>query len=141
MVEITISQAIEAPAEKVWALVGGFDHMPSYLDAVTSSSLEKGGRARRLVLADGGWVVEPLLYFDDRERILTWGVGESEGCDFPFTELAARFTVSEKTPGEACELRIWCRYEPIGGREREAEELLGGYFVDCSKGVRRALGV
>lgn len=134
MPEISVTGAINAPANKAWALVGAFDYMPKYLDAVVSSSLIAGGRARRLTLEDGCVVDEPLLYFDDRERVLMWTVGE-HNCDFPFTSFIGRFSVRESTR-ESCIFEIWGRYEPAKGREQESNDLIQGYFDDCIKGVR-----
>lgn len=77
MIEVSVSVAIAAPVERVWSLLGGFDLLPRWLDAVRSSELEDGGRIRRLETVSGDVIVERLLEFSEAERRYSYGHVES----------------------------------------------------------------
>lgn len=68
MAPASSSIEIVASAERVWAIVGGFDNLATWLDIIRSSTLEDGGRVRRREAVNGAVIVERLLSFDDAER-------------------------------------------------------------------------
>ena len=67
MIEVSVSVAISASAERVWSIMGGFDFLPRWLNMVSSSDLSDGGRVRRLVTSNGATIVERLLEFSQSE--------------------------------------------------------------------------
>ncbi|WP_342241698.1 SRPBCC family protein [Inquilinus sp. OTU3971] len=77
MTEVSVSVAISAPAGRVWSLLGGFDLLPRWLDAVRSSELEDGGRIRRLETVSGDIIVERLLEFSEAQRRYSYAHVES----------------------------------------------------------------
>lgn len=61
--------AINAPADKVWAIVKNYDDM-SWLPIVKSTSADNGnnkGSIRVLTLKDGGTITEELKKYDDKK--------------------------------------------------------------------------
>jgi len=72
--EITIN----APAEKVWAVIKDFGDM-SWLPAVKSTSIEGGntkGAKRVLTLKDGGTITEELKKYDDKKMSYAYKITE-----------------------------------------------------------------
>ncbi|MEH2539245.1 MULTISPECIES: SRPBCC family protein [unclassified Bradyrhizobium] len=72
MANASISTGIAAPTEPVWSIVGGFDNLPLWLKVVASSTLEDGGRVRRLVTGDASVIVERLLSFEEAAKRFTY---------------------------------------------------------------------
>lgn len=134
---------IDGPAEKVWALLGAFNGLPRISGAVAASTLEEGGRVRRLTDRAGGELVERLIYFDDQARTLTYRILESAGVDLPYKMPSYRGTirVRDEVPGKSAVCEIVGEYEPADGREEEAADETRAFYEDCIKGVRKALGV
>lgn len=76
MNEVRVSIAVERPIEQVWALLGGFDWLPRWLNAIASSTLSDGGRLRHLKTADGAIIIERLLTFDEDQKQYTYALLE-----------------------------------------------------------------
>jgi len=68
MSKVAVSIDIEAEADRVWALIGGFDSLPQWLPMIRKSSAADGGRVRRLEARNGAIIVERLLRFDEAGR-------------------------------------------------------------------------
>ena len=66
MIEISLSTNINAPADQVWKVVGGFNDLPKWHPAVENSELADDGKTRKLSLIGGGKLVEELV---DPERV------------------------------------------------------------------------
>ncbi|MGD7037045.1 SRPBCC family protein [Methylotuvimicrobium buryatense] len=69
---------INAPADKVWALIKNFDDM-SWLPAVASTTGEGGnkkGATRVLTLKDGGSITEELKKHDDKKMSYAYKIKE-----------------------------------------------------------------
>lgn len=98
MASASVSIDIAAPADQVWASIGGFDNLPLWLKVVASSTLEDGGRIRRLVTGDGSIIVERLLSFDEAARRFTY---EHVTAPDPVTGYVATMTVSETTKDQS----------------------------------------
>lgn len=77
------SMIIEAPIERVWAMVRAFDHVSNWNPGVTAARMEGAGRAsevgavRHLTIADGSVFRETLLAHSDRDRFYTYDILES----------------------------------------------------------------
>lgn len=77
MSKVSISATLAAPAERVWALIGGFNSLPEWSGAISSSALEEGGRLRRMRTPDGAVVVERLETFSESERYYSYSIVEA----------------------------------------------------------------
>ena len=64
-VQVTAETRIPASPEEVWKLVGNFNGVPKWYPAIAESTLEDGGKVRRVRTADGAEGAERLLTYDD----------------------------------------------------------------------------
>ena len=81
MANVYRSAVIDAPADKVWALVRDFNGLPKWHPAIGKSEIEGGlpgdcvGCVRRFTLKkDGGLLREKLLTLSDSGRTLTYNI-------------------------------------------------------------------
>ncbi|NVZ17574.1 MULTISPECIES: SRPBCC family protein [unclassified Pseudomonas] len=102
MSEVRILINIARPAEQVWALLGGYDWLPRWLDIIESSTLAEGGRLRHLKTADGATIVERLLTFDDDQKQYTYALLEGPA---PVTGYVG--TMSAKDDGNGGTVACW----------------------------------
>ncbi|SEJ44962.1 Polyketide cyclase / dehydrase and lipid transport [Azotobacter beijerinckii] len=98
MIEVSVSVSIARPAEQVWAILGGFDFLPRWVEPIASSRLDDGGRLRRLETVDGAVIVERLLEFSDSERQYSYALLESP---FPVSDYVGRMAVRDDGAGGA----------------------------------------
>lgn len=88
------SAVIDAPVEKVWAVIRDFDGLPTWHPGIATSEVEDGGDAarvgcvRRLTLGGGGEVRERLVALDDSARSCTY-----EFVTSPFNVRSYRSTI------------------------------------------------
>lgn len=87
--------AIDAPADKVWALVKDFDALAKWHPAVEASPADKGnaeGSVRNLKIKGGGALVETLEKFDDAGKRFSYRA--KDGGALPVTNYTSTLTVS-----------------------------------------------
>lgn len=116
------SAVIEIPvsADKVWALVGGFNDLPKWLPLIAKSEPSEGGRLRHLTTADGGAIVERLQTFDNVARTYSYTIEESP---FPVSAYLATLQVEALTDSSA--KVTWSGvFTPAAGVTDEAVEAL-----------------
>ncbi len=83
MVKVFISSVIQAPADKVWAVVRDFNDMPSWHPLISRSTIDGGrpsdsiGCIRTLTLTDGVQVREQLLSLSDFDYSFSYAILES----------------------------------------------------------------
>jgi uncharacterized membrane protein len=97
MANASISTENAAPAERVWAIVGGFENLPLWLKVVASSTLD-GGRVRRLVTGDASVTVERLLSFDEAAKRFTYAHVTAPD---QFTDYVATMIVNDVAVGQS----------------------------------------
>ncbi|MDC6127937.1 SRPBCC family protein, partial [Burkholderia gladioli] len=68
MSNVSISVEIAAPADRVWAIVGGFNGLPAWLAPVRTSRLSDDGKTRHLEVGTDTRIVEQLLEHSDADR-------------------------------------------------------------------------
>ena len=86
---------INAPAEKVWAIIKNYDDM-SWLPAVGSTSAEGGnkkGATRVLTLKDGGTITEELKKYDEAKMSYAYKI-----TDMSTAKTITHAGVEEKVP-------------------------------------------
>ncbi|PRA33094.1 SRPBCC family protein [Pseudomonas poae] len=131
----TASAVIEIPvsADKVWALVGGFNDLPKWLPLIVKSEPSEGGRVRHLATADGGVVVERLQTFDNVARTYSYTIEES-----PFPVSAYLATVQVEALTDSSAKVTWSGvFTPVAGVTDEAvEELFAGVYAGGVEALR-----
>jgi hypothetical protein len=91
------STIIDAPVDRVWAIVRDFNGFDRWLPAVRTSAIERHlpsdliGCVRRLQLADGAEVREQLLALSDLEMAFSYCLLVTDG-NRTFWHWEARFT-------------------------------------------------
>lgn len=76
---LAVSRSIEvaAPADKVWAVIGDFGDLGYFSDAVAQTEIVHGennraGAQRRIVMRDGGVILETLIARREKSRSLSY---------------------------------------------------------------------
>nr|WP_269153101.1 SRPBCC family protein [Methylobacterium crusticola] len=125
------SVTLPAPADRVWALIGGFGSLPDWLPFIRESSLAEGGRTRHLRDVDGHPIVERLTSFDERGRRYGYHILQAP---FPVTDYDATLRVSDAGDGRA---RVeWSgRFIPAGVGDAEAVRVFQAIFEDGLKAL------
>jgi len=83
MVKVYTSSVIDAPADRVWAMVRDFNAMPNWHPGIRDSRIEgnhpsdKVGCIRNFNLRDGGNIRERLLALSDYDFTCTYAILES----------------------------------------------------------------
>jgi uncharacterized protein YndB with AHSA1/START domain len=81
--KVYVSSVLDAPADRVWAMIRDFNGLPSWVPAVTESRIEqrhpadKIGCVRNFTLTDGGRIREQLLTLSDYDYSKTYSILES----------------------------------------------------------------
>jgi hypothetical protein len=119
------SAVIPASADEVWSLVRDFDGLPGWHPAIAQSSLDSGspaevGSVRRLVLGDGGVVVERLLTLDDTDRSYTYLILKSP---FPVRRYLSTIRVAPVTDTGQAFVEWWSEYDADGSDESGLNDL------------------
>ena len=74
MPKVAMEDKLAIPLEEVWKLIGGFNALPDWHPAVAKSTLEDGGRVRKLDLVGGGSITERLESFDENEKTYSYSI-------------------------------------------------------------------
>jgi len=123
MVEISKSVDLGVDAATVWAVIGDFNSLADWHPAVSQSRLEDDGNLRRLVLADGGKIVERLENRDDAARRYSYSIAQAP---LPVTDYLATLGVCET--GDGCRVTWSGRFTVSGTSEAEAAAIIGGIY-------------
>jgi Polyketide cyclase / dehydrase and lipid transport len=113
------SAVIPASADEVWGLVRDFNGLPAWHPAIAESTMDSGtpaevGSVRRLVLGDGGVVVERLLTLDDTDRRYTYEILESP---FPVRRYVSTIRIAPVTDVGHAFVEWWSEYDAEGADE------------------------
>lgn len=96
--KVTETVTIDAPADKVWALVHNFDALKDWHPAVEASPADKGnneGSVRQLKLKGGGALTETLESHDEAK--MRYSYRAKDGGALPVTNYTS--TISVKSEG------------------------------------------
>ena len=121
MVRTTATLKLDAPAQKVWDLIGGFNSLADWQPAVAKSVLVDLGRVRRLTMADGNTIVQTLLWSDDDERAHSYSMDE---CHLPVANYVGTLGVIEEDDGSACRVEWSCTFDPAGVSADDARRVI-----------------
>lgn len=118
---VYVSYVIDAPIEKVWAVMRDFNDMPSYHPGIRQSIIEDEGPSdrvgcvRRLTLVEG-FVRERLLCMDDRNHAFSYEIIEGT---LPVRGYVAGVRLNQVTHGDRTFAEWWADFEVVGA-DRDA---------------------
>ena len=121
------STVIDAPVEKIWAIVRDFNGLPSWVPVVTRSRIEDGlaadvvGCVRSFHLRDGTHVRERLLELDDARRSLSYNF---ETPAFPVGDYVATLRVMPVTAGDRSFVEWEATFEEPAAERGRYEEIV-----------------
>jgi NADPH:quinone reductase-like Zn-dependent oxidoreductase len=129
MIRVTRSAVIDAPIERVWAVLRDFNSHFAWHPAVAESEIEGGdpsdqvGCVRRFTLRDGNLIREQLLTLSDQEHVSTYCILDAT---LPMRRYVATLQLKRVTDGDRTFWHWQSTFDVPRGREREFEDLVGG---------------
>jgi uncharacterized membrane protein len=131
MANVCVSIEIAAPVESVWAMLGDFNGLPTWLEFVRSSRLSDGGRIRHLEAMGGAIIVEELLEHSASQTFYRYAI--VEGPD-PVSNYVATLSARQIDAGSTAV--TWAsQFEPRDAHQAAA--LAGHYEVLYRAGLDR----
>lgn len=138
-IEVKESVEINAPAAKVWALVGNYGDLGAWHPAFAKTEITSGennvvGAKRLLTIKDGGTVNETLTALDNKAMTMTYIITESV---LPLRDYTATLKVDAK--GDNQSVVTWSssfkRKDPndppkAGEDDKTARDLITNVFKD-----------
>src|SRR6185369_1146531 len=125
--KIVRSTVIDAPIERVWAVIRDFNSHDRWHDVVETSRIEANeassqvGCVRNFALKDGNRIREQLLTLDDREHKSTYCIVEAT---VPLQRYVATVTLKPVTDGDRTFWHWESTFATPPGRERELHEMV-----------------
>jgi NADPH:quinone reductase-like Zn-dependent oxidoreductase/uncharacterized protein YndB with AHSA1/START domain len=129
VIRVTRSAVIDAPIERVWAVLRDFNSHAAWHPAVAESEIEGGdspdqvGCVRRFTLRDGNLIREQLLTLSDPERVSTYCILDAT---LPMRRYVATVQLKRVTDGNRTFWHWQSTFDVPRGREHEFEQLVGG---------------
>jgi NADPH:quinone reductase-like Zn-dependent oxidoreductase len=126
---VTRSTIIDAPIERVWAVLRDFNSHLYWHPIIADSRIEGGeapdqvGCVRAFTLKDGNVLREQLLTLDDRNHVSTYCILDST---IPLARYVATVTLKPVTDGARTYWHWQSTFATPPGRERELTEAVGG---------------
>jgi NADPH:quinone reductase-like Zn-dependent oxidoreductase len=125
--KVVRSTVIDAPIERVWAVIRDFNSHDQWHDVVEISRIEGGeassqvGCVRSFSLRDGNRIREQLLTLDDREHKSTYCIVEAT---VPLQRYVATVTLKPITDGDRTFWHWESTFATPPGQERELREMV-----------------
>ena len=135
MAKISMSTDLNASADQVWKLIGGFNALPDWHPAIEKSELTQEGQTRTLSLAGGGRIVEKLEKVDDGARTYTYSIIDSP---LPVKNYTATITVTGE--GDNSTIEWSSEYEAAGASNAEALETIEGIYQAGFDNLKKMFG-
>ena len=143
MLKVTRSAIIDAPIDRVWAVLRDFSSHDAWHPAVADSTIENGDRSdqvgcvRNFHLRNGAHIREQLLALSDEEHVSTYCILDAT---VPFRRYVATVTLKRVTDGERTFWHWQSTFETPPGREQEFADMVGrGVYEAGFEGLRRYL--
>jgi NADPH2:quinone reductase len=143
MQRVTRSAVIDAPIERVWAIVRDFNSHEAWHPAIASSQIERGepsdrvGCVRNFSLRDGNHIREQLLALSDDAFVSTYCILDAT---VPLRRYVATVTLKRVTDGDRTFWHWQSTFDTPPGRERELADMVGrGVYEAGFDGIRRYL--
>ena len=128
MIRVRRSAVIDAPIERVWAVLRDFNSHSAWHPAVGDSRIERNepsdqvGCVRNFHLKDGNHIREQLLALSDRNYVSTYCILDAT---LPMKNYVATAQLKPVTDGDRTFWHWESTFDVPKGREREFEELVG----------------
>ncbi len=128
MTKVYISNVIDLPVDKVWALARDFNGHDRWHPIIAESHVEGGkpsdqvGCVRNFKLADGTPLREQLLSFSDREHSFTYNILESP---LPLENYVATFRCTAVTEGDRTFVEWMAEFDTAAENEATLVEQVG----------------
>ena len=129
LLHVVRSTIIDAPIERVWAVLRDFNSHSAWHPAVGESRIERNepsdqvGCVRNFYLKDGNHIREQLLALSDRDYLSTYCILDAT---LPMRNYVATVQLKRVTDGERTFWHWESTFDVPKGREREFEQLVGG---------------
>ena len=143
MIRVRRSAVIDAPIERVWAVLRDFNSHGAWHPAVGESRIERNepadqvGCVRNFHLKDGNHIREQLLALSDREHVSTYCILDAT---LPMRNYVATVQLKRVTDGDRTFWHWESTFDVPKGREREFEQLVGqGVYEGGFAGLRSYL--
>jgi NADPH:quinone reductase-like Zn-dependent oxidoreductase len=143
VIRVRRSAIIDAPIERVWAILRDFNGHTAWHPVVARSEIERGepsdqvGCIRNFTLRDGNQIREQLLTLSDRDHVSTYCILDAT---IPMRRYVATVQLKRVTDGERTFWHWESTFEPPRGREREFGDLVGkGVYEGGFEGLRAYL--
>ena len=134
MIRVRRSAVIDAPIDRVWAVLRDFNSHSAWHPAVGPSSIERGeasdqvGCVRDFTLRDGNQIREQLLALSDRDHVSTYCILDAT---LPMRNYVAAVQLKRVTDGDRTFWHWESTFDVPRGREREFEQLVGGHVYEA----------
>jgi ligand-binding SRPBCC domain-containing protein len=145
MIRIVRSTIIDAPTERVWALLRDFNGHDRWHPAVSKSTIERGqpadklGCVRRFFLRDGSEMRERLLTLSDLEQAFSYCLLETP---VPLFNYVAHVRLAPVTDGNRTFWQWRCAFSTRKGEETEMKRMVSEMIFDAGfAAVRGRLGI
>lgn len=134
MPTVSVSRELDAPADAVWQMVGGWNSLPQWHPDVTASALEADGLIRRVRLADGTELLERLEHFARAGRQYTYIITDSP---LPLSFYRSTLRVQPEEVGASA---TWfTEFETTGAPAEELAETLRAFYAVGLENLGRIL--
>ena len=133
-IRVRRSAVIDAPIERVWAVLRDFNSHSAWHPAVGPSAIERGeapdqvGCVRDFTLKDGNHIREQLLALSDRDHVSTYCILDAT---LPMRNYVATVELKRVTDGDRTFWHWESTFDVPRGREREFEQLVGGQVYEA----------
>jgi len=134
MIRVRRSAVIDAPIERVWAVLRDFNSHSAWHPGVGPSTIERGeasdqvGCIREFTLKDGNQIREQLLALSDRDHVSTYCILDAT---LAMRNYVATVQLKRVTDGDRTFWHWESTFDVPRGREREFESLVGGQVYEA----------
>ena len=143
MIRVVRSAVIDAPIERVWAVLRDFNSHTAWHPAIAESAIENDelsdqvGCVRSFTLKDGNHIREQLLALSDNDYLSTYCILDAT---LPLNRYVATVQLKRVTDGERTFWHWQSTFDPPRGREQEFADLVGkGVYEGGFEGLRTYL--
>jgi hypothetical protein len=133
-IRVRRSTVIDAPIQRVWAVLRDFNSHSAWHPAVGPSTIEQGepsdqvGCVREFALRDGNQIREQLLALSDRDHVSTYCILDAT---LPMRNYVAAVQLKRVTDGDRTFWHWESTFDVPRGREREFEQLVGDQVYEA----------
>lgn len=143
MIRVVRSAVIDAPIERVWAVLRDFNSHTAWHPAIADSTIENDepsdqiGCVRNFTLKDGNHIREQLLALSDTDYVSTYCILDAT---LPMRRYVATVQLKRVTDGDRTFWHWQSTFDVPRGREQEFADLVGkGVYEGGFEGLRTYL--